>query len=182
MAIIIAGCAVNNYGKYVNYEVTKTANATNPGSRILIVGTGTSGTNFFLDNLSDDLNRRLAQKNIRTFYFHLGNNQQEADRAFKKIVNENHCDAILHFAQVDETHNPIRLNQTPSGLPSNSGKTNMIYTRTIRYEQQFVLKYFELPDLQKTLIEANIGVKINTLNPNDYSEITEKIIRTLKLN
>jgi hypothetical protein len=180
LAVIITGCANE---KYFHYNETKNDLGNNKFSRILITGTGTSGTNLFLETLSGDLNKKLKQKNIETVYFHLGNNQKEADRTFKQIIQKEKYDAVLQFAQIDEAHNPIIASTTSGSAPTNNGG-RVIYsytTRQIRFRQKFLVKYFDFADRSHSLIDANLDLNIDFLNPGDIDKLSKQIIKSLKL-
>lgn len=181
LVALLYSCATNK--KFVYYHETKNELSKNSFSKILIVGTGTSGTNLFLENLSDELNKRLKQNNIETSYSHLGNNQAEANRMFSEIVKKNKYDAVLLFAQLDGTHDPVIIHSGGGTIPlNNGGVAGYEYSyRTIRFQQKFLMKYFSLANLSRSVIDVNLDVKMDFLNPNDYSILSEKIIRSLKI-
>jgi len=180
LAVIIAGCANE---KYVHYNETKNDLGNNKFSRILITGKGTSGTNLFLETLSDDLNKKLKQKNIETAYFHLGNNPTEANRIFKQIIQKEKYDAVLQFTQLDETHNPIIASTSNGSVPTNNGGS-VIYSytsRQVRFRQKFQVNYFDFADLSRSLIDVDIDLNIDFLNPGDIDKLSKQIIKSLKL-
>jgi len=179
--MLLTGCATNK--KYFYYQETKNELSKNNFSKVLIIGTGTSGTNLFLETLSEDLNKRLKQKQIETFYFHLGNNRTEANKIFKEIVRKNNYDAVLQFAQIDDTHNPIIISSGSGSMPTSNGGM-IVYDykyRTVRFRQKFLMKYFDFADLSHSIIDVNLDISMDFLNPRDYSRLSEKIVRSLKI-
>lgn len=181
VSVVFIGCAPT---KYLNYKEIKNHLGDRQFSKILIVGTGTSGTNLFLESVSDDLNKKLKSNNIKSVYHHLGNNQTEANRLFREIITLDKYDAILQFSQLDKTKDPIFLTSGSGSVPLNGG-TRMDYSyqyRQIRFQQQFLLRYFDSSDLVNSIIDVNLDVNIDFVNPKDYSKLSSHIIRSLKIN
>jgi len=180
VCVLLCSCAVNK--KYIDYAETKNELAKNSFSRILIVGTGTSGTHLFLQNLSEELNKRLKQNNVETSYFHLGNNQVQANKMFDDIIQKNTYDAVLLFAQLDGNHDPVIIHSGGGEVPTRNGGSIMFeYSyRTIRFQQQFLIKYFNISDLSRSIVDAKLDIKMDFLNPDDYSTVSEKIIQSLR--
>ncbi|MET0393569.1 MAG: hypothetical protein ABW019_10530, partial [Chitinophagaceae bacterium] len=144
---------------------------------------GTSGTNLFLETLSEELNKRLDQKKIATVYHHLGNNQAAANTTFNEIIAKTRFDAVLQFAQLDETHNPIFVGAGYGSVPMSNG-SSMGYSysyREIRFQQKFLMRYFEFSDLLHSRIDVDLGVRMDFLNPRDYSTLSDYVIRSLKI-
>lgn len=180
MPLVLVGCVPK---KYLHYNEVKNNLATNKFSKILIVGTGTSGTNLFLETLSEELNKRLKQKKIETVYYHLGNNQAGANTMFKEITGKTKFDAVLQFAQLDETNNPIFLTSGAGGAPVGNG-SSIMYSyqyRAIRFHQKFLMRYFEFSDLSNSMLDVNLDVKIDFINPRDYSKLSDYVIRSLRI-
>ena len=105
MAAILSNCVVPK--KYIEHTELSSQVGPERFSRILMVSTGQSGTNLFLEELSERLNKKLAPKNVQAFYYHLGNKQAEANKQFNLLTQENKYDAILQVAQLDSSRNPI---------------------------------------------------------------------------
>lgn len=168
--------------KYLYYSELKNNLADQKHPNILIVGTGTSGTNLFLTTLSEELNTRLKNKNITTVYHHLGNNRAKANEAFQEIVSKNKYDAVLHFAQLDETHDPVILSYNTNRVPVGNGYVNYSYsTRNIRFQQKFLMRYFQIDDLTNSMVDADLDLSIDFVNKGDYSELSDYIISSLKI-
>lgn len=178
---IFINCTVPK--KFIEYTELNNHVGAERFSRILIISTGQSGTNLFLEELSERLNKRLASKNIQTFYFHLGNNPVEANKQFNLLNQDNNYDAILRVAQLDSSRNPIIITTGGGSLPTRNGMMSYQYfSRDIRYEQKFSIKYFDSKDLSNSLANISLGVRIDFLNPRDYSKLVDKLINSLKLN
>lgn len=177
---LLAGCAPQ---KYIDYKEFKNKLSKNNFSKILMVGTGTSGTRFFLENLSDELNRKLKEKEIETEYHHLGNNQTKATDLYNEIISKNKFDAVLHFSQLDETKNPIVLTSSLGGIPLSNG-SSVIYSytiREIRFHQLFLMQYFDFSNMATSLIDVNLNVNMDFINPKDYKKLSNHIITSLKI-
>ncbi|MEI9946439.1 MAG: hypothetical protein WDN26_19740 [Chitinophagaceae bacterium] len=176
---LLAGCAPK---KYLYYNELKNDLSNKNFSNILIVGTGTSGTNLFLETLSEELKRRLKDQKIEITYHHLGNNQTEANYLFKEIVAKAKFDAVLQFAQLDETHNPIILHSGTGSVPTGNGTMFYSYeSRNIRFKQKFLMRYFDFSDLSHSMIDVNLDVNIDFINPLDYTKLSDYIIYSLKI-
>lgn len=180
IASLLAGCVPK---KYLNYNEIKNDLTHKNFSTILIVSTGTSGTNFFLENLSDELNNRLKDRQIKTVYYHLGNNQSKANELFNDIIAKTKYDAILQFAQLDETNNPIVLTYGTGMVPFGNGSyADYSYLRrNIRFKQKFLMRYFDFSDMSKSLVDVNLDLNMDFINPGDYKKLSDQIIHSLRI-
>jgi hypothetical protein len=150
--------------------------------KILLVSTGTSGTNFFFEMLSEELNNKLKFKGIQTVYYHLGNNKDLADKSYREIIQNADYDVVLQFAQMDETRNPIFASTGSGTVPLANGSANYSYnTRSVRFQQMFMVKYFDFQNLSNSAIDANLTICLDFLNPNEYNKLTGIIINSLKI-
>ena len=169
--------------KYFYYNEIRNNLENKRFSHIIIVGTGNSGTNLFLETLSDQLNKRLKQRKIETVYYHLGNNQAEASRQFNEIVSKGSYDAVLQFAQLDGTNDPIVIRSVGLSVPLRNGWQVDYSTdyRAVRFHQKYFMRYFALPDLEHSIVDVDLDVNMNFINPKDYSKLSDSIIRSLKI-
>ena len=170
-------------GKYMTYQETKNSLDSADVRKILLVSTGTSGTNLFFETLSEDLNRKLKTKGIETIFYHLGNNQIKANNTYQQIIKNEKYDVVLQFAQMDETRNPVFAYSGSGTIPLSSGGT-AYYSynyRAIRFQQMFLVKYFDFQDLSNSAIDANLNISLDFLNPKDYVKLADIIIKSLKI-
>jgi hypothetical protein len=181
LASSLACCTVPK--KYLEYTESGNQVESEKFSKILIVGTGQSGSKLFLESLSEQLNNRLNSKNIQISHFHLGSNLTEANRQFRHLIQINEYDAVLQFAQVDSSKNPIFVTTGTGAAPAGPGVFAIEYSYVdIRYEQRFLVKFFDFKDLSKSLVDINIGVRLDFINPGDYSGLVDRLVNTLKMN
>lgn len=174
------GCALK---KYLTYQEIKNNLPATTIRKILLVSTGTSGTNLFFETLSDGLNTKLKSKSIKTAYYHLGNNQIQANIAYQEIIRKENFDVVLQFAQMDEAHNPIIAYSGSGNIPLTNGST-LFYSynyRAIRFEQMFLVKYFDPKDLSNSAIDANLKIRLDFLNSKDYLKLSNIIIKSLNI-
>jgi hypothetical protein len=43
------------------------------------------------------------------------------------------------------------------------------------------MKYFDFADLSHSIIDVNLDISMDFLNPRDYSRLSEKIVRSLRI-
>ena len=176
--------SVNAQKKVFTLKETQIDTVNKEFKSILILGSGSTATRIFLDNLSEVLIKKLKSEKIKSVYYYLNKASDTLSETFIAI-SKNDYDAILIFNPEDTAifKSISKVNKNHISLPTIIGNYTAISPTTsitTSYHQSFNLNLYSHDDKSKALWEANLVVDFSMSGLSNYQNISNKIYWRLK--
>ena len=183
--IVLLLCWSNSFSQrnaLVVFEETQIDSISNKIDSILLIGTGTTTTRIFLDELSQYIMKDLNDNSIVANYFYVGKTAAETKLGFDTISKKGYK-AILFFLPIGESFFDVQgdLNQTRSNTAIGP-ITTTIATSRIAYQQDFNFLLCIPDGTMKKVWTASLQVSGDLSKSKAAKKVATKLLSNFKKN
>ena len=122
LIFIFQNCGII-YAQNINLKETKKNTIKKEFKNVLIIGAGSTATRLVLDNLTDNLIKKLNKENINATYNYVGKLDRNTQIDFKNFINENY-DGYLVFNLADTSYIDIKNKDFPLKYSNSNWRVN----------------------------------------------------------
>ena len=138
---------------------------------VLIVHAGYSIDRIVMENIADELKKKLEKVNVKVSSDFLADDTSRTGFYIAKLANENQVHAILMIVPLQR------------GVYTDANDVSMGFSRrSAIIRQRYALRMFDLGSQEKPIWEGRINASVEINKKYSYSEIVNEIIKRFKAN
>ena len=176
-AVLISGCVVvPTYKARITLTPTIQNNQELQIRRVLLIGTGSSASGIFLDNLSAEMIRSLGSKDIRSAFKYIGKVPQSTTLKIDSL-KEDIYDSYLVF----NAANDLYLDMTKAKFTAiGPGATVTGYGN--QFKETYTVTLYNGGQKEQILWQGELAVDFDIVNSSRYKQISQLILNELAKN